>query len=127
MLYNISPLTLKRVRITLALTCFVSLIVLAAMVRSRQSTVLRSDGQASLSQAERQAQSKQAYGALPLSFEVNRGQVDASVQYLARGSGYPIARANPAGRPRPARASSPFACAVRAISERGERAHRQRQ
>ena len=30
------------------------------------------------------------YGKLPLSFEVNRGQADAGVQYLARGPGYNI-------------------------------------
>ena len=31
-----------------------------------------------------------AYGALPVSFEVNRGQTDASVQFLARGVGYTL-------------------------------------
>jgi len=30
----------------------------------------------------------QTYGKLPLSFEVNQGQADAQVQFLARGSGY---------------------------------------
>src|SRR5438093_11907785 len=30
------------------------------------------------------------YGKLPLSFEANRGQTDASVKYLARGGGYNI-------------------------------------
>ena len=31
-----------------------------------------------------------AYGQLPLSFEVNEGQTDAQVNYLARGQGYTI-------------------------------------
>jgi hypothetical protein len=31
---------------------------------------------------------RRAYGDLPLSFEANRGQVDARVKFLARGSGY---------------------------------------
>src|SRR6516165_7789814 len=30
----------------------------------------------------------QAYGQLPLSFEVNEGQTDAQVRFLARGQGY---------------------------------------
>ncbi len=33
---------------------------------------------------------RSAYGALPLSFEANRGQSDAQVQFLARGSGYTL-------------------------------------
>jgi chitodextrinase len=31
---------------------------------------------------------KEAYGKLPMSFEVNRGQADARVKFLARGNGY---------------------------------------
>src|SRR5438876_3652164 len=31
-----------------------------------------------------------AYGKLPLSFEANRGQTDARVQFLARGHGYSL-------------------------------------
>ena len=31
-----------------------------------------------------------SYGAMPLSFEVNQGQVDASVEFLARGQGYSL-------------------------------------
>jgi hypothetical protein len=68
----------------------ISLIGLTALMRSRKSTVLTSHPQASMSKAERQTQLKQSYGALPLSFEVNRGQVDAGVKYLARGSGYSL-------------------------------------
>ncbi|HSD51918.1 MAG TPA: hypothetical protein VLG48_10970, partial [Candidatus Methylomirabilis sp.] len=32
----------------------------------------------------------EAYGKLPLSFEVNRGQTDSQVKYLARGPGYTL-------------------------------------
>src|SRR5262249_55153541 len=32
----------------------------------------------------------QAYGQLPLSFEANRGQTDAQVQFLSRGAGYAL-------------------------------------
>jgi hypothetical protein len=32
----------------------------------------------------------EAYGKLPLSFEANRGQTDAQVRFLARGSGYSL-------------------------------------
>src|SRR2546423_4967455 len=38
--------------------------------------------------AATQARVGAAYGRLPLSFEANRGQTDASVDFLARGSGY---------------------------------------
>jgi hypothetical protein len=31
---------------------------------------------------------EEAYGSIPLSFELNRGQADSTVKYLARGSGY---------------------------------------
>src|SRR5688572_18417679 len=37
---------------------------------------------------EAAARARQAYGELPLQFEANRGQTDASVKFLARGSGY---------------------------------------
>ena len=32
----------------------------------------------------------QPYGKLPLSFEANRGQTDARVQFLSRGRGYTL-------------------------------------
>jgi hypothetical protein len=37
-----------------------------------------------------QAKAEAAYAALPLSFESNRGQTDASVKFLARGKGYTL-------------------------------------
>ena len=38
--------------------------------------------------AATQAQVSSSYGKLPLSFEINRGQTDAQVKFLARGQGY---------------------------------------
>src|SRR6516225_3955510 len=35
-------------------------------------------------------QLQEAYGRIPLSFEVNQGQTDSRVQYLARGEGYAL-------------------------------------
>lgn len=35
-------------------------------------------------------QAVKAYGHLPLSFEVNRGQTDQRVKFLSRGSGYSL-------------------------------------
>ena len=37
------------------------------------------------------AQTREAYGKLPLSFEANRGQADESINFLARGAGYTLA------------------------------------
>jgi CSLREA domain-containing protein len=36
------------------------------------------------------AQTREAYGSLPLSFEANRGQVNSQAKYVARGSGYSL-------------------------------------
>ncbi len=38
----------------------------------------------------RRGQIVESYGKLPLSFEVNRGQTDAKVEFLSRGSGYTL-------------------------------------
>ena len=45
---------------------------------------------ASASAAPSAATVKNQYGKLPLSFEANVGQSDASVQYIARGNGYSL-------------------------------------
>jgi hypothetical protein len=39
---------------------------------------------------EQQALLREAYGKLPLSFEINKGQTDSKVKFLARGSGYSL-------------------------------------
>ncbi|QQS48371.1 MAG: SBBP repeat-containing protein [Acidobacteriota bacterium] len=44
----------------------------------------------STSGQERQEQLRDAYGRMPMSFEVNRGQSDASVRFQARGHGYQV-------------------------------------
>jgi hypothetical protein len=41
-------------------------------------------------EAGNEAGSKEAYGKLPMTFEANQGQTDATVKYLARGSGYSL-------------------------------------
>ena len=41
-----------------------------------------------LANRERQHDRSDAYGALPLSFELNQGQTDARVKFLARSEGY---------------------------------------
>src|SRR5947209_2110353 len=40
--------------------------------------------------AARQAHLSAAYGQLPLSFEANKGQTDARVNFLSRGAGYSL-------------------------------------
>ncbi len=40
--------------------------------------------------AATQARVVEAYGKLPLSFEVNRGQTDSQVRFLSRGRGYTL-------------------------------------
>ena len=52
----------------------------------------RPAGKASPTQSPRmtKAQAWKSYGALPMSFEVNQGQADSSVRFLARGPGYTI-------------------------------------
>src|SRR5947209_16861672 len=45
---------------------------------------------ASASPLSTQEQSRRAYGQLPLSFEVNRGQFDPRVRFVARGHGYTL-------------------------------------
>src|SRR5216683_132536 len=37
-----------------------------------------------------QATAREGFGSLPLSFEVNRGQTDAQVKFLSRGTGYSL-------------------------------------
>src|SRR5215470_6913096 len=59
------------------------------------SQLLSSSGQASSTLASPpgrlgQAQINGAYGRLPMSFELNQGQADPQVKYLARGRGYQV-------------------------------------
>src|SRR5690349_18488782 len=43
---------------------------------------------AAVSSADQPSPGLQAYAGLPLTFEINQGQTDARVKYLARGIGY---------------------------------------
>jgi len=53
-----------------------------AQAGSRQALVEQPEGS--------RANIEAAYGKLPLSFEANRGQTDAHVQFISRGSGYTL-------------------------------------
>lgn len=58
----------------------------------KNSSVAPTTIPATKNQPDRATQAKvlEAYGQLPLSFEANQGQVDKSVNFLARGSGYSV-------------------------------------
>jgi hypothetical protein len=69
----------------------------AGATRSPEPPVGRAPAPAAAGPAEAapaapdQAQFREEYGQLPLSFEANQGQADARVQFLAHGSGYSLA------------------------------------
>ncbi|HBB88300.1 MAG TPA: hypothetical protein DC047_11850 [Blastocatellia bacterium] len=88
-MFQITPLSSKSVRIVIVLASLLSLSGLTTLVRRSRSNT---SAPAALRQRDSERQSKQkiAYGQLPLSFEVNRGQTDVRVNYLARGSGYSL-------------------------------------
>src|SRR5262249_11951127 len=54
------------------------------------SASVRDDSAPSRTAQAAQPRLVEAYGKLPLSFEVNRGQTDARVKFLSRGSGYSL-------------------------------------
>ena len=66
--------------------------VLALIPSSRPSSILNSTMQAQNSKVDPPAAARlsSSYGKLPISFEVNQGQTDGSVQFLARGAGYTL-------------------------------------
>ncbi|MDX6557960.1 MAG: hypothetical protein QOF72_1009, partial [Blastocatellia bacterium] len=90
MLRDTSFLSPKRLRLILAITCLVSLIGLIGFLLSRSERISSGNARHAATTSDQQARLKESYGRLPLSFEANRGQVDASVKYLARGSGYSL-------------------------------------
>jgi len=51
---------------------------------------VQATGQPSAAERASRAQVSGAYGSTPLSFEVNQGQADSRVKYLARGNGYTV-------------------------------------
>lgn len=56
----------------------------------RQSRIVGASVLADQPDAERRRQIIDAYGKLPLAFEVNRGQVDPRVKFTSRGHGYSL-------------------------------------
>ncbi|MDP9403476.1 MAG: SBBP repeat-containing protein [Actinomycetota bacterium] len=77
---------LKLFGLTSSVMAIVGLLAAAGPHLGRQETSQRST-LAQASPAE-EARVQQAYGALPLRFEANRGQTDDRVDFLSRGSGY---------------------------------------
>ena len=88
-------------KIGLAITAFLLLTVHDSGISksSAAEKSLRSDATAALPASQATAKDvdpatrasiAKSYGNLPLSFEVNNGQVDSSVKYLSRGSGYTL-------------------------------------
>ena len=69
------------------LTCFASVIFVAARNDNGESTP---NIVAPSSDAPARARIAENFGRLPLSFEVNKGQTDQSVKFLSRGSGYEL-------------------------------------
>lgn len=62
----------------------------AAMSMSPKMEALNGFGQAKTMDLSAQAKAEEKYSKLPISFEANRGQTDASVKFLARGKGYTL-------------------------------------
>ncbi len=71
---------------TLALPCFLSLLLTPAILTRRDATTARQ------APATEQATTRalEAYGRTPLAFEANRGQTATEVDFLARGDGYTL-------------------------------------
>jgi len=73
-----------------------NLILPVLAVAAEPATIARSSyvgleiGAAAKPDAASQARLDQAYGKLPLQFEANRGQTDASVEFLSRGRGHTL-------------------------------------
>ena len=85
---NSNPHTQRLITTTLALICLVSIFAASIYFSHgrKETAAVAPSGQ------DRAAHSQvsEAYGRLPMSFEVNRGQTDARVKYVARGSGYSL-------------------------------------
>src|SRR6185295_6306508 len=83
-----TPILTRSITRVLALTFVMSLAAIATFFVAHRRTLSPSDATRVQRQAATTETVKQAYGALPLSFEANQGQTDQRVKYLARGAGY---------------------------------------
>jgi hypothetical protein len=82
--------TPSRKTLALSVALVACLLTLTALVRSRFTGRPASPAISSATRPANQFELKTAYGKLPMAFEVNRGQTDTTVKYLARGSGYSL-------------------------------------
>src|SRR5947207_7706163 len=74
----------------LLVICLITLVAFMIVLVARRSGLLPTSADISQREPIAPEKLKEAYGALPLSFEANQGQVDRRVKYLARGSGYSL-------------------------------------
>src|SRR6266851_502774 len=86
----------RKISLSFILGAAANLILPVLAVAAEPATIERSSyvgleiGAAAKPDAANQARLDQAYGKLPLQFEANRGQTDASVEFLSRGRGYTL-------------------------------------
>ena len=87
----------KQTRPLLKVTLFVVLLTVAASVyyrsaslKARPTSAPASSSLAGNPTSPAEARASEAYGKLPLSFEANKGQSNAQVKFLSRGSGYSL-------------------------------------
>src|SRR5437016_1223108 len=86
----------RKKSLSLILGVAANLILPVLVVAAEPATIDRSSyvgleiGAGAKPDAANQARLDQAYGKLPLQFEANRGQTDASVKFLSRGRGYTL-------------------------------------
>jgi hypothetical protein len=76
--------------LALTLSLLACVAVVAALVKSRSANHISCSVASSASLRPTDSELKHAYGKLPMAFEANQGQTDATVKYLARGSGYSL-------------------------------------
>jgi len=72
----------------LVVLAFLAVVLISCNVEFHLSPLRSPDHHVSASRAQPRLEA--SYGKLPLSFELNRGQADAQVQFLSRGSGYTL-------------------------------------
>ncbi|OGF47870.1 MAG: hypothetical protein A2452_12085 [Candidatus Firestonebacteria bacterium RIFOXYC2_FULL_39_67] len=77
--------------LTNLIVCFTGISFLTAGVSiPSKAAALKESGQDKKMEAGKKSKAEEAYGKLPLCFESNHGQTDASVKFLARGKGYTL-------------------------------------
>lgn len=72
------------------ITAALIFVIAAGVVRSQLASAASASFSPAVIEAPTQDELKQSYNRLPMNFEVNRGQADPEIKYLARGRGYRI-------------------------------------